>query len=179
MTKNTPVDKRFLCLNVGFLLKEGAGYSRDFTFDQPGPLHAEEVLIGDLQGVLHLTRTPQGILVQGTLHATTEVECVRCLEPFALPFALELSELFIPAWQIPAGEAASATPYLIDEKGFIDLTPILREEAILAVPIRALCSPDCKGLCPQCGQNLNEGMCACEEEHVDPRLASLRALLDE
>ncbi len=179
MTKNILVDKRFLCLNVGFLLKEGAGYSRDFAFDQPGPLHVEEVQIGHLQGILHLTRTPQGILVQGALHATTEVACVRCLEPFDLPFALDLSELFIPAWQIPAGGTALATPYLIDEKGFIDLAPIIREEAILAVPIRALCSPDCKGLCPQCGQNLNEGACTCEEEHFDPRLASLRALLDE
>jgi len=179
MTKNTSTDRRFLRLNVGFLLKEGAGYSRDFTFDRPGTLRAEDILISDLKGILHLSRTPQGILVQGALHATTEAECVRCLESFALPFSVDLSELFIPVWQVSAGSPEGASPYLIDEKGFIDLTPILREEGILAVPIQALCSPHCKGLCPQCGQNLNEGPCDCEKEHIDPRLASLRSLLEE
>jgi uncharacterized protein len=69
--------------------------------------------------------------------------------------------------------------YQVDEGGFIDLAPIVREEGILAVPMHAICRPDCKGLCDQCGQNLNQATCECEHEHIDPRLASLRILLEE
>lgn len=179
MKTPTLADKRLLRLNVGFLLKEGAGYSRDFVFDQPGTIHADEVTLSNLNGTLHLSRTPQGILVQGTLNARIGVECTRCLAPFDLSFDVELSELFVPEWQDQSGEVRGINPYVIDEGGFIDLTPIMREEGILAVPIQALCSPDCKGLCPQCGQDLNQGTCTCEQERIDPRLASLRTLLEE
>jgi uncharacterized protein len=179
-TVNNPTrsDNRLFHLNVGFLLKEGAGYSREFDFDNPGILHAEEVEISHLLGTLRLTRTPQGVLVQGTLHATTAVECVRCLKPFDLPFQVDLSELFVPEW-IDGIDRDGQSPYTITEGGIINLTPIMREEGILAIPIHVLCKPDCKGLCPQCGQDLNQGFCNCEADRIDPRLASLRALLED
>lgn len=177
MTPSTKSDNRLLKLNVGFLLKEGAGYTRQFTFDEPGEIRLDEVTIHDLEGALRLTRTPQGIVVQGVLHAQTDVECVRCLRPCECLVEVPFEELFV----LPNHPEASkpANPYVIDEGGFIDLKPILREEGILAVPIQMLCEPDCKGLCPQCGKNLNEGACECDLEHRDPRFDSLRKLLDE
>ncbi len=179
MTNAPTSNGRFLRVNVGFLLKQGAGYNRDITFDQPGAVRAEDILISGLVGVLRLSRTPQGVLAQGTLHASMPLECVRCLTPFQHPYAIEISELFIPEEAAYTREADTLPPNTINEGGFIDLTPIVREESILAVPIQALCSPGCRGLCSQCGQNLNEGDCACEHDHIDPRLASLRALLEE
>lgn len=177
MTSAPRTDNRLLRLNVGFLLKEGPGYSREFAFDHAGTLVIEDVTIRQLRGTLRLTRTRQGIVIQGTLHTQTNVECMRCLTPFTLPCDVELSELFV--YPAPPGPANVYDPYFVDEGGFIDLQPIIREEGILAVPIQALCSPDCKGLCPQCGQNLNEGACSCEKDLFDPRLSSLRALLDD
>jgi uncharacterized protein len=56
---------------------------------------------------------------------------------------------------------------------------LLREEAILAIPMGALCRPDCAGLCPQCGQNWNEGPCDCEQDEIDPRFAALREHRDK
>jgi len=168
-------DVRLLKVNVGFLLKESAGYVRDIVFDEPGPVHAYEVVLRDLQGTLRLTRTPQGILVQGLLNAKSASECVRCLRPIDLPFQVELSELFV----IPTAPEASQAQYQIDEGNFIDLMPILREEGILAIPMHAVCSADCKGLCSQCGKDLNEGPCDCETEEIDPRLSILRTLLDD
>ncbi|MBN1429305.1 MAG: DUF177 domain-containing protein [Anaerolineae bacterium] len=177
MTDLPRSDNRLLRLNVGFLLKEGPGYSREFDFDQDGTFIVEDVVISRLRGVLRLTRTRQGIVIQGTLRTQIATECVRCLIPIALPCDIELSELFV----YPATPAASPAPnpYFVDDGGFIDLQPIIREEGILAVPIQTLCSPDCKGLCSQCGQNFNEGTCDCAEEDIEPRLASLRALLEE
>ncbi len=177
MTPSTKPDSRLLKINVGFLLKEGAGYTREFTFDEPGEIHLDEVTIHHLMGALRLTRTPQGIVAQGILHAQTAVECVRCLRPCECPVEVPFEELFVLPNHPEASEPANQ--YVIDEGGFIDLAPILREEGILAVPIQMLCQTDCKGLCPHCGQNLNEGACQCDREQRDPRFESLRKLLDE
>ncbi len=179
MTNPTTLNSRLLRINVGFLLKQGAGYCREIIFDQSGTVRAEDTLISDLQGRLRLTRTPQGVLAQGRLHAFTSIECVRCLSPFSLPYEFEISELFIPAEIIAIQALDVPEANIISEGGFIDLTSIVREETILAIPIQALCSPTCKGLCSQCGQNLNEGTCDCHADRIDPRLASLRTLLEE
>lgn len=182
LTVNKPKKShnQVLRINVGFLLKEGAGYNRTVTFDSPGHIEADDFLITDLRGDLRLTRTPQGVLVQGTLQAKMRQECVRCLTAFEFPYEVEFSELFVPEEMFDQADADPlAEPSVITEDGVIDLTPIMREEGILAIPMQALCKPDCKGLCAQCGQNLNEGACDCETEPIDPRLAPLRALLED
>lgn len=167
-----------LRLNVGFLLKQGAGYSRTIDFDHPGTLHADDADLSNLHGALRLSRTPQGVLVQGTLEAESRVECVRCLVMFDMPTEIEVSELFLtPSAAQEAGE--DEEPSVITEEGNIDLTPIVREEAILSIPMKAVCSATCKGLCPECGQNLNEEPCDCDVQHIDPRLAPLLDLLEE
>ena len=165
-------DNRVLRLNVGFLLKESAGFTRDFAFEHTTLLHVEDVIVNRLDGKLRLTRTRQGIVVHGTLHAWSPAECVRCLDTFELNYPIEISDLFI--YPAPLG---TDNPFIVDEGGFIDLSPVVREEGILAVPMHALCSSDCKGLCPQCGQNWNESACDCHTETGDPRLSVLRELL--
>jgi uncharacterized protein len=173
VVSNPISDNRILYLNVGFLLAKSAGYSREISFDHPEPIRAEDVIINHLHGSLRLTRTPQGILMQGRLQAQTPVECVRCLRPFEQTYEVEISELFV----LSTVNSSNTDPYVINEGGIIDLTPIVREEGILAVPMQVLCSPGCKGLCAECGADLNEGPCGCEEDPIDPRLASLRMLL--
>jgi uncharacterized protein len=167
-----------LRLNVGFLLKQGAGYSRTIDFDYPGTLRAADVVLSNLHGSLRLSRTPQGVLIQGTLEAETRAECVRCLTMFDLPAEIEISELFLPQHAAQAADE-NEEPRIITEEGNIDLTPIVREEIILSIPMKAVCSETCKGLCPECGQNLNEGQCDCVVERIDPRLAPLLDLLKE
>lgn len=179
MTQQHWADNRLLQLNVGFLLKETAGYTREFTFDEPGDLRVEEdVMLHQLTGRLRLTRTPQGIVVQGVLHALKSVECVRCLTTVDAPIEVPFEELFVLASN-PLAENPDNKDYIIDEGGIIDLTPIMREEGIVAVPIQVLCQQECKGLCPVCGQNLNEGSCDCDPDDIDPRMASLRSLLNK
>ena len=58
-----------------------------------------------------------------------------------------------------------------------DLDELLREDILLDLPSKYLCSPDCKGLCPKCGKNLNEGDCGCDRKEIDPRLEVLKSLL--
>ena len=168
------VTSRILRLNVGFLLKEGVGYSREFQFDEPVVPVADDLTVHDLRGAVTLTRTPQGLYAQGHLRGAVDHECTRCLTDYLQPVSIRLSELYhYPAETAPAGEPT------ISDDVHLDLTPVLREDFLLSIPISAICRPDCKGLCPHCGKNWNEGPCDCEDDHTDPRWVGLADLFKE
>ena len=166
------VGSRILRLNVGFLLKEGVGYSREFTFDEPIVQVADDLTVNHLAGSVTLTRTPQGLYTQGRLTGTIDYECSRCLENFDQRVSVRLAELY----HYPP-ESAPPDELFVTDDAHLDLTPVVREDFLLSIPMHALCRPDCKGLCPQCGDNWNEGPCDCRDDAIDPRLAPLAKLL--
>lgn len=166
------VNRRVLKFNVGFILAQGPGYRRVMDVEFPRLQVADDLELEYLRGELRLSRNSRGILVQGEFEAGVNSECDRCLAPTLVPVEIELEELFSYP---PSPEAL----YSVDDTGILDLSPLLREETILAIPMIVACRPDCAGLCPECGQNLNEGTCDCERDEIDPRLAVLRARLDE
>lgn len=163
------VNPRILKINVGFMLAQGAGYQRDTELDLPRVGVDSDVTLDFLRGMLRLSRNSRGILVRGTLHTHVLTECARCLTPLYHPVDLDIEELY-------SYPASSETVYSVDDAGNLDLAPLLREEAILALPMGILCRPDCAGLCHNCGQNLNEASCNCEREDIDPRFAILAEL---
>lgn len=162
-----------LRVNVGFLLKQPPGFSREMEIEAGQVRIAEDLDVGFLRGVIRFTRTHEGLLAQGRLRTEVACNCVRCLTDFALPLTAQLQDLFY----YPPNRAV-ASDLVIPEDGNLDLGPLLREDLLLAIPMRVLCRPDCQGLCPHCGQNLNEGRCTCSEETRDPRWAALNALLE-
>lgn len=163
-----------LRLNVGFVVAQSAGFSRDFPFDIPQINLPPDLHLTALVGLIRVTRTPQGILLQADLHTLTELECVRCLTAFQQPLKINFTELYAFSQRY-----VTDSGLLMPETGIIDLGPVLREYAVLEIPISPLCKPDCKGLCPICGNNLNESTCIHQDDTGDPRLASLRSLLDK
>lgn len=163
-----------LRLNVGFVVAQSAGFSRDFPFDIPQINLSPDLRVNNLTGLVRITRTPQGILLQADFHATTELECVRCLTDFQQSLNFTFTELYAFSQRY-----ITDSGLLMPETGIIDLTPILREYILLEIPISPLCRLDCKGLCPICGNNLNESTCHHEAEPGDPRFASLKSLLDK
>ncbi len=170
--------------NVAQLLKEPTGGTRKYTIsEQVEDLDPELVIQEPISGQIKFTKIPHGILVTGQLDTVLEVSCNRCLEPFDLPLSFELEEEFHPTTDLVTGahlpvadEADEAT--LIDEKHIIDLSEVTRQALLLALPTIPACREGCKGICPQCGQNWNEGPCDCPTEVIDPRWNALRALLD-
>ena len=114
------------------------------------------------------------VLVQGTVQGVVAHECRRCLTPVTVQVAENLS-MFFQA-DVPEEQAEAEEVYALPERGDLDLAPAVREQVALAVPRFALCREDCRGLCPQCGTNLNEGDCDCETEEVDERWAALRRI---
>ena len=110
---------------------------------------------------VNLSRTGSEILARGEVRARFTVPCARCLEPAVIDLRVPFATTFVPAG---GGEAASAgdDPDLATYEGDeIDLRGLARELVLVGIPISALCRPDCKGLCPQCGTELNLGPCGC------------------
>ena len=116
----------------------------------------------------------------GTARTELELACSRCLDPFRLVVNAPFDIRYLPASEASAEpereveEEDLETSYYRDDQ--IDLNELLREQFYLALPMKPLCQEACKGLCPQCGTNLNAGECDCAPAWEDPRLAALRQL---
>lgn len=163
-----------LRLNVGFIIHEALGYTRDFEFDFPHLELAEDLPVKDLKGKITFSRTQKGILAEASFSATLPLECARCLDPILSTFTSGFTELFI------FGETAETEDELIiPEDGNIDFAPIIRDYLLLDMPRNPLCKEDCAGLCPQCGANRNHTQCDCKPEDIDPRFSKLKDLLDK
>lgn len=161
-----------LRFNLGFLLEAGLGTSREIELNYPDIRVADDVRLAPLTGMFQVTRTSEGIYFNGQLASIIQVECTRCLDPTQLPIEIVFEELFYyPPSTAPAGAN------VIPEEGIVDLAPLVRELSLLEVPIQVYCRPDCQGLCPECGENLNNGPCDCQHDTVDPRLSVLKSLL--
>lgn len=118
----------------------------------------------------------------GTMSTVVELTCSRCLEPFALPVDATFDVRYLPQAENVRGETEEVEDEDLSEAFYrddaIDLRQLMEEQFYLALPMKPLCRPDCKGLCPQCGTNLNTATCDCEVRWEDPRLAGLKALID-
>ncbi len=169
---------------------------------QDGPLHFDETIApGALDFTLDLRQatpvavtgeadlivehrdtheTVEDIRVRAAYRGEFEVLCARCVEPVPMPMAGDFDLLFRPEGaDAEAGERAIT----LDEteigyygKAGLLLEDVVREQVLLSLPGRTLCRPDCKGLCPRCGQNLNQSGCACERAPSDTRWNALAGL---
>jgi uncharacterized protein len=124
------------------------------------------------------------IRIVGELKTDLEVLCARCLEPVALPVRRDFDLLYRPAGsdigedkEVELQDKDAAISYY--EDGGVELTDLLREQVLLEVPLKTVCKEECKGLCPQCGLNLNTGKCECEQPPADPRWEALKGLKDK
>jgi len=125
-----------------------------------------------------------GCLLRGSLKGVVAMPCNRCMEETLVVLNQsfdEFEEYSRPAETEPEGDEQSEIleECVVSMEGgvpFLDLGALLWEEFSLVLPVKPLCKADCKGLCPSCGKNLNEGACDCSLDVGDPRLAALRQL---
>lgn len=180
MLPGSYLKKRLLRIQVGYLLSEGPGNSKEIpvTFSQRVQVD-DDLYLDSLNGNLVLTRTKEGILVQGTLNVAHSRECDRCLDRFTHRFGLDIAELFA------VHSDTSKSVFYIDSNGDINLAPLLREEVLIEESYRAVCRDGCRGLSAANGHNLNETGESREPREpeaedglaIDPRLAVLKQLL--
>lgn len=159
--------------NVSHLVKASIGARDSVHLDVGAVTLGGDLALHYLRGDISLTRTTDGLLAEGLLDTALDSECVRCLEARSFPLMVQLEDLI---YAVPQA-SSKVSEYRILEHGWIDTTLALREQILLNIPQSSLCRPDCRGLCSQCGQDLNNGTCDCEAQTIDPRLDVLRDLL--
>ena len=152
-------------------------------------LGCEATQVGPLQSSGRATLIPEhdgrgsvlnDIRVVGKLETKLQIPCARCLE--AVPYTVNRSfELLFRPQSVNVGPDEREMQDKDAEIAFyqgdgVELTDVLREQILLAVPIKIVCREECKGLCPQCGKNWNTGDCQCEQDTGDPRWDALKDL---
>ncbi|MGD9518055.1 MAG: DUF177 domain-containing protein [Armatimonadota bacterium] len=153
------------------------------VLDTPCPEGTGETFASNVEGEIALVPAGRTIMAQGEVRVTVRLECARCLafHDTELQITVErecsLEQIDDPEAYSESGDDLPPIPILSGDE--IDLSELVRQLVIISLPPRSLCRPDCRGLCPQCGADLNEGPCKCEAEEVDPRLAPLKALLED
>ncbi|MCM3746049.1 DUF177 domain-containing protein [Paenibacillus pasadenensis] len=114
--------------------------------------------------------------VKGELKADLTMVCSRCLEPVEEHLAISIEERFALASMVKDPEADEDLIVVKEDK--VDLQPYVEGTLLIYLPMAPLCSDDCKGLCPDCGTNLNEQSCGCSRDRIDPRFEALKKLLE-
>lgn len=156
--------------------------------EYPEPVESLNVMLASAHGDYEFTapldvhvafsRAQLDLFFHGAVRGHATGTCARCLERFPLDVAQEFSLVLTPATPL-TGEIELAPGDLTQsfyEGTEIDLTPLVYEQIMLALPTRPLCGEECRGLCPQCGTNRNTGQCACVVETGDARWSALRNL---
>ncbi len=168
------------------LLIENADTSPvEARFDEDaGPLNrllgAECRLIGPLHVAVQYMRSGDDLLFDGTLTGELSGRCARCLDEFRLALHRPFSCVLLPAASATFGRETELRPEDLAASFYsgdtVDVSALVREELLLALPSPPLCRATCKGLCAQCGVNLNAELCDCRSGWNDPRLAVLSGL---
>jgi uncharacterized metal-binding protein YceD (DUF177 family) len=157
--------------NVGDRTRASGGASLEFS----DIYQAEFVRGDDIDWRLELLRITGGVQVTGDITGEVPLSCYRCLEEFRHPISVKVHEvaLTVATEQRETGDLDDEYMAL-DEQ--LDLEPILRDAVYLAIPVKRICSEECRGICPTCGENRNLVECGCPTREPDARLKPLEEL---
>jgi uncharacterized protein len=151
--------------------------------DEPCPADMDVECTSNVTGRIQLSNTGSVLVVNGEIRADVKLQCSRCLEDFSTPLQGAVDE------QFRLEKTADASLVLpLDEEdvdsglvrgNLLDVSELIRQNLLLDLPIKPLCRPDCAGLCPTCGENLNVRKCACPPAEIESPFKVLADLLEE
>jgi uncharacterized protein len=161
------------------LEEQGGKFSQVYEVDDL-PLDDEVRLVEPAEIMGRARRVGTEVELRGRLAAKLEVPCGRCLNPVEVPISTRFTERFVRAVSWAADEQHELQEEdlnlaVFDGEG-IELDDLAREEILLAIPANVLCREDCRGLCPTCGIDRNQGDCHCETNEIDSRWQKLKEL---
>ncbi|GER94412.1 hypothetical protein A45J_2173 [hot springs metagenome] len=140
-------------------------------------------IVAPVKASLKIDKKGSEVIITGRAKGTVELQCSRCLKAFDMDIDSAINVVYHPASEINKEEHYELKGDELDT-GFykndtLDTEDLLKEQLVLNIPMKPLCSNDCKGLCPKCGANLNITQCNCLTSEVDSRLAVLKQLLNK
>jgi uncharacterized protein len=168
-------------------IEDITGEAKDLAFAEPeqeinrilgqGPIREYHVE-GPVEVSVSFYRAGMELFFAGSLKARTGAVCARCAEEFDAPSDRPFRFVLSPKAVGYSDDnlRAEDLEFSLYEGDQVDLSPLIREQVILALATRPLCQEDCHGLCPHCGANLNRSKCGCRAETFDPRLEAIRSL---
>lgn len=150
------------------------GASEELQVTWPAPAELSVPLLGVEKGSamqvdVRLDSVHEGILVSGAVDGTLTGQCSRCLDSISQPVTIDIQELF----QFEFDPMVDEDEQHMVEHGFVNVEPIMRDALVSSLPFKPTCSPDCEGLCDQCGVRLEEAGPEHYHEQLDPRWAAL------
>jgi uncharacterized protein len=153
-----------------------------FVVDVEEKLALEEASAGPVTGTLQVNKSDREVILIGKITSELDLQCSRCLKGFRRPLDIPINVVYHPVEEITEERRELKNDEM--DMGFykgeeIDLEELVREQVILNMQMKPLCDENCKGICPNCGADLNAGACGCETRKIDPRLEVLKKLLDK
>ena len=175
-----------MLFNVAGLLNEEIGATRTGSLDGE-TIETADGAFESIEGTVKMLRTDSTVLVTSEITAKTTQTCSRCLESARIDLQVLIEEEFYPVnaglgagpryGDRELGDPLDDEALVIDDRNMLDLSEVLRQSLIAALPMAPLCRPDCGGICPVCSRDRNREPCDCEEETTDSALAPLAKLL--
>ncbi len=153
---------------------------REYRRQVPAPAGLGRDLVGVPKGApllldVRLESVTEGVLVTGTVTAPLDGQCGRCLDPVSDELVADVCELFAYPNSVTHGTSSADEVHRVDGE-LLDVEAVVRDAVVLGLPWTPLCRPDCAGLCPTCGQRLDDLPAGHTHEQLDPRWAALAAL---
>ncbi|MDI6713446.1 MAG: DUF177 domain-containing protein [Thermodesulfovibrio sp.] len=138
-------------------------------------------IIQPFKAILRVDKRGVEVFIKGVVSGEVELQCGRCLKEYILPIKTLLEVTYHPVQHLNKEELIELKRDEMDvdfyREGLIDTEDIIRDQILLNIPMKPLCSEDCKGLCTICGTDLNYSECGCIVQEIDPRMAILQSLL--
>lgn len=138
-------------------------------------------IIVPLSAQLKVEKVDTEIMIKGSITADVILQCSRCLKDFSMRLFINVDVFYHPVEELKGEETHEIKIDELDMDFYsgeeLDIMSLINEQIMLDIPMKPLCSETCKGICIECGTNLNTGICRCERLHIDPRLASLKTFL--
>jgi len=126
---------------------------------------------------LFLIPQEQGCILHGSMTGSVALPCNRCTQDATISINQKFDEVFILDEELSSDDTEPNVRIANEVTGIeVEIAGVLWEEFVIALPVKPLCKADCKGLCAECGKDLNTGKCECEDSSLDPRFAVLRNL---
>lgn len=136
----------------------------------------ELVLQGPLRFTGKVVNAAPYLQLSGRLSAVLELGCSRCLQAITRSFDVDIAESYTNKTEV--ADEDDGGEVILFEGDEIDITPVMLNALFGELPMHPLCRQDCRGLCPECGADLNLGACACKQDDIDIRLEKLKTLWD-
>ncbi len=153
---------------------------REFSFvEDIGTVGLDDRFFGDIAVSVRVEKTSDLILLNVTLQAKAKLICDRCAEEFDRDIEKEYKMVYFFNENDTGGYPKEEVVILPSENTVIDISDDVRQFTQLTIPLKVLCQPECKGLCQECGTNLNENTCSCTGTYIDPRWEQLNKLLNQ